>query len=135
MAAGSRPEKGDNLYYVVLGGDNAADMGVYSGHRYVRTPFVSPSSHERTTSRSPENMALGSFPYLTPIIVVCKSYSDATAVDSLNRALAVIQSNDYRALRDYFLASEAVEAALSKYDRFHAIKVGVQTGIWVNFAW
>ncbi|KAI1782047.1 hypothetical protein LXA43DRAFT_1104889 [Ganoderma leucocontextum] len=57
----------------------------------------------------PANTALGRFPSLLPIVVVTKTYADALV--------------------------EEISELLTGYEKFYAIRVGKETGIWVNYAW
>ena len=85
---------------------------------------------------SPANTALGKFPSLLPIVIATKTHADALVVDELRATLdrQGIERNDYSALRAFFASTEISEL-LTKYDKFYAIRVGKETGIWIDYPW
>ena len=88
-----------------------------------------------TGYNSPANTALGKFLSLLPIVITTKMYVDAL-MDELRTCLnqKAIEQNDYSTLRAFF-ASTKIRELLTKYDKFYAIQVGKETGIWIDSSW
>ncbi|KAI1792845.1 hypothetical protein LXA43DRAFT_1060226 [Ganoderma leucocontextum] len=112
----SPPGDGEGPCWIVLGGPEG-NLGIVMDQR-------------------PANTALGRFPSLLLIVVATKTYADALVVDNLRTTLEreAIDRNDYSTLRAFF-AQEEISELLTGYEKFYAIRVGKETGIWVNYAW
>ena len=117
----------------VLGGIRE-QVGVFHERYVFPTCYVECARLTRPPDRPPRT-ALGNWPFLLPIVVTCKIYADADVVNAINADIALIEGDDYHGLRDVFAHSPSVKGALTEYDTFYAIRVGLRTGVWVGYSW
>lgn len=131
------PEKA--RYYVVLGGKH---RGVYL-LRYVcypaRTPSMLPFLPSLTQLYRPQATAVGYHVENLPLVVVCQRYSQAREVDTLNADVVTRlqdpMATDPEELISRLKASVVVKKLFVNSSKLYAVKVGKETGIFVDADW
>ncbi|KAL7283094.1 hypothetical protein ACG7TL_002519 [Trametes sanguinea] len=84
---------------------------------------------------SPENVALGAFKPLLPIVVVCPTWEEGNEVYTVQQELASVDPQDGEALRTLVATSDSFNNVLTHTSLFYPVRFGAETGIYVGFPW
>ncbi len=76
------------------------------------------------------------FKKLVPIVVVCQTEAEAQRVNTLNELVfARIKKPNFNALEWAIRNFAQIDQLLPDAVKFHAIRFGHKTGIWVDWDW